>query len=120
MVARVRHLFAETGVSTAITVERGFHRGKPALAGGTGANTDDRSVSLGVEKQTFLTRIEHLDRALCHIAEQGNVYLSGYIFLAAKTATHQGCNDTYLFGFQSKRSRRLIPVQVGYLAADID
>ena len=114
------NLFTQTGVSSTISIQRCRYRCQPALTGGTRANTDDCCVAFGMKKQALLTRIKHLDRTICHLAEQGHVYLSGNVFLTAKPAAHQGCNNTHLVRFPSQGSGRLVPVQVGNLAAYVD
>ena len=57
---------------------------------------------------------------LCSFAEQGDVCLSGDVFLAAKAPTHQGCDDTHLLRFHTQGGGGLIAVQVWNLAANVD
>ncbi len=47
------------------------------------------------------------------------MYLAGYVFLAAKTAAHQGRDNVHLFRFDTQGCCGLVTIQVGNLAANI-
>jgi hypothetical protein len=58
------HLFAQAGIGAAVAVQLSLDRGEHgSVAHGAGLDADDRGVALGVEAQTLLARVEHLDRA---------------------------------------------------------
>ena len=71
-------------------------------------------------QQTFLARIQHLDRTLCFLGEQGDVNLPGDVFFAAKPSAHQRCYDAYRFRFYAQRRGDLVTIAVRNLAADVN
>ena len=61
------HLLAQAGVRTAIAVEFRLHRHQRTVPHSAGLDADDRTVTFGMKKQTFLPAVQNFDRAARHL-----------------------------------------------------